>query len=653
MSKKLLIILLLFIFSSCCCADVIDNLDNTAFLTPYLNSSVAANGNGTVSMTKTSSNDSYVNWRDYVSYNIRIDNSNSNDKVEITPFASINSGRYSLHIAYLNSAKQPLGELQWASERSDTNVQVLKSVLTLALENNLTNALYYYIRIRLHGDIKSGFIFDKIHTKQGTGYWKPTALTQAAPRTVFAHEVIWYKTPEHSGLWGGWNQGYKINEVNYYHYPWVLNADGRPDIASVYYPSVGYYDMKDPCLVEYHCQLMKMAGIGGITFDVAKYSGDMDAVNMMSNYLNIMAQYDLKAVVCYEDKSHWYTNGIERTIAVNRAYGDMNNWLALFINSGRQYYVSGTRPLFLFFSYPEDLDDNPDKQESALRASELALWLNTFSPENRPVIMRQMAQWYNDIEYANVLNGVYDWPLLYENYSYPPYVAYCSMSKNINDTLFNARDYGQSILKNGYGDFHISGVWPGFDDLAVWGWSGGPRLMPRYDGQLYDSTWDWAIDNNLPVVQIATWNDWPEATVIEPSVEFGNLYIEKTFTKAAQFNNLPPSPMPNFNIPIWIYKIRDITNHPYVTSELDDACEFIKQGQYDHAEEIVSYWADFFNIDSVTYWRPDTSLPAYLPGDYSHDNKVNFRDLVYIGQSWQNGCGIRDLAIIAHNWLDE
>jgi hypothetical protein len=209
------------------------------------------------------------------------------------------------------------------------------------------------------------------------------------------------------------------------------------------------------------------------------------------------------------------------------------------------------------------------------------------------------------------------------------------------------------LFKNGQADFWMSGVWPGFDDYAVWGWGGGPRLMPRYDGQLYDTAWDWAIDNNLPVVQIATWNDWFEGTIIEPSVEFGNLYLQKTFTKSAEFKNLSPSPVPDFNVPVWIYRLRDITDNSYVLNELSTACDYIKAGQFEQAKNIVSFWAEFFNIDSVTYWTGAGSMPAYKPGDYTHDGKINFLDLAYIALYWQNNYGIRDLAVIADNWLQQ
>ncbi|MDD5459978.1 MAG: hypothetical protein PHF37_11370, partial [Phycisphaerae bacterium] len=163
-SIKILLIMFSIVFAGCCSAEVIDNLDAVTFLTTSL-SSVSANGNSTVSMTKTASGDSVVNWRGTSSYYVRV--RNYNDRVEVTPTAAINSGQYSLHILFYNSAKTLLAEIQWADARSSTDVQVLPSVAALAAQNNITTAEYFYIRFGLHGSIGSGFIFDKIHVKDG------------------------------------------------------------------------------------------------------------------------------------------------------------------------------------------------------------------------------------------------------------------------------------------------------------------------------------------------------------------------------------------------------------------------------------------------------------------------------------------------------
>jgi len=637
--KSVKILFVAIAFSSCCRAEIIDNLNNTTYLTAVLNSSVTANGNSTVSMTRTASGDSVVNWRGTSSYYIRI--RNYYDRVEITPKSAINSGQYSLYILYFNSSKTFLGEIQYAAMCSDANTQILPSVARLAAQNGITTAEYFFVRFRLHGSVGSGFIFDKIYVKEGPGYWTPTALTTAAPKIVFAHEMTGFKTLQYSGSWSGWN--------SHSHNPLTLDANGKPDIASVYYPSVGYYDMADPCLVEYHCQSLKMAGVGGVIFDLSYYDMDTDTVSMITNYLNIMAQYDLKAVICYEDKAHWIwdSSATTRATALARAYEDMNKWLNLFIDAGRQYYVTGTRPLFLLFSYESEISG---KGTSCLSPAEITAWLNTFPSANKPVIMRQ---WFKDPNHIGVLNGQFSWPTLYTAPDEMlPYVGYTDMYDN-NDALYNFRDFGQYLLENSYADFYMSGVWPGFNDYAVWGWGSGPRLMPRYDGELYDITWDYAIDDNLPVVQIATWNDWFEGTIIEPSVEFGNLYIQKTFSNIVEFKNLSGVSVPDFNVPIRIYKIRDISDNTQVLADMQTAGDYIKAGQYEQAEYIVSFWANFFDIDSVTYWTGQGSLPAYQPGDYSHDGKVNFKDIVLVGLDWQNGYGIRDLDVVADNWLCE
>ncbi|MBN1457046.1 MAG: choice-of-anchor D domain-containing protein, partial [Sedimentisphaerales bacterium] len=533
-----------------------------------------------------------VNWYDYSYVRYR----NYNYKVEVQPTASIGGGQYSLYILYFDSSKTFLGEVQWADARNSTDLQVLPSVAVLAAQNGVTNIEYYYLRFRLHGNVGDGFIFDEIRVSEGLEPWPQTALTTAAPKAVFAHEMIGFRTPEYSGYWKGWNQ--------YSHNPAVLDGNGRPDIASVCYPSVGYYDMADPDLVEYHCQSMKMAGIDGVIFDLSFYSTDMATVNMISDYLDIMADYGLQGVICYEDKTHWLwdSSATTRAIALQRSYEDMDNWLALFINSGTQYNVTGTRPLFLLFSYETDMGSTGI---SCLSPSEITDWLNTFSTENKPVIMRQ---WFKNPDHVGVLNGQFSWPVLYPAPpEMAPYVGYCDMDDN-NNTLYNQRDFGQYLFENSLADFHMPGVWPGFDDYAVWGWGNGPRLMPRYDGQLYQNTWNWAIEDDLPVVQIATWNDWFEATIIEPAVEFGNLYLELTFENTSEFKNLPASQDPNFNVPIWIYKIRDITNDPLVLADMTTAGSHIIAGQFDLAEQIVRPWADYFAIDSVTYWTGSGSI---------------------------------------------
>ncbi len=45
-------------------------------------------------------------------------------------------------------------------------------------------------------------------------------------------------------------------------------------------------------------------------------------------------------------------------------------------------------------------------------------------------------------------------------------------------------------------------------------------------GKTFAVTLEKALQNRLPLIQICTWNDWGEGTVIEPSVEFGYRDLE-------------------------------------------------------------------------------------------------------------------------------
>lgn len=606
-------VLLLFVCTFvllCRCAwgEITDPFNNTDYLTAALNSSVAADG--TARMTITGAGESVVNWRQLQLYYVRL--RNYNDRVEVEPASPIGAGQYSLYIRLYNSSKQFLAEIPWATARSDCTTQVLESVSRLAVLNQIQNVEYYWIKFRLHGSTGEGFEFDEIRAMNGPGYWPPTQLMQSAPKAVFGHMMTSFRTPAYSGGWyDSWNTSG--------HNPAILDPNGRPDIASTDYPLVGYYDMKDPKLIEYHCQCLKMACMDGAIFDVGFYTDDRDPAGMMASYFEALSDYGLKAVVCFEDKVYWKWGdpNLNRQQILQLTYDDMNQWNAKFLAGGAQYYVTDARPLFLLYS--EENEHDVPEDANYLLSNEIETWLDTFDPNHRPILMRQ--KFYNP-EHVGILNGRYTWP---DFYAVTPgtigdYVAFCDLEGN-RDFLYGYREDGQYWISHALADFHISSVWPGFDDKAVWGWGKGPRLMPRVDGQLYQQTWQWAIEDDLPVVQVATWNDWFEETIIEPSVKYGGAYLEMTSQMASEFKHLPNWSVPDFNVPVWIYRIRDITSDPLVLEDLSWASECIKSDNFSQARTLVAPWAAYFNVDSVIYWTGPGSIqtaPAIqVPSNYS------------------------------------
>ena len=61
----------------------------------------------------------------------------------------------------------------------------------------------------------------------------------------------------------------------------------------------------------------------------------------------------------------------------------------------------------------------------------------------------------------------------------------------------------------------------------------------------------------MPLIQIATWNDWGEGTVIEPSVEFGYRDLEVIQRLRRQFvePEFPCQPA-DLRLPLRLYKLR-------------------------------------------------------------------------------------------------
>ncbi|HEY8239978.1 MAG TPA: endo-1,3-alpha-glucanase family glycosylhydrolase, partial [Kiritimatiellia bacterium] len=124
---------------------------------------------------------------------------------------------------------------------------------------------------------------------------------------------------------------------------------------------------------------------------------------------------------------------------------------------------------------------------------------------------------------------------------------------DVSDNLYPWLDVNKECLDRFYDDiqrrraagqypFVTTLVYPGFDNTGVWGWGDGPFVTPREDGAFYERSWQRAISNDVRFLQIATWNDFGEGATIEPTVEYGFQYVERTERLAAQLKGLPSDP---------------------------------------------------------------------------------------------------------------
>jgi hypothetical protein len=137
------------------------------------------------------------------------------------------------------------------------------------------------------------------------------------------------------------------------------------------------------------------------------------------------------------------------------------------------------------------------------------------------------------------------------------YVWVCPDKVEPNGAWFHPDAAGDGLLRDFYRECSVNpeiqyimgGVWPGFDDqLVSWAWNSNPanpEIRPRVmcrettQGNTLELTWraaqdyitahqsgDRACCKPMPLIQIVTWNDWAEATNIEPDWDHGRKPLE-------------------------------------------------------------------------------------------------------------------------------
>ncbi len=102
-------------------------------------------------------------------------------------------------------------------------------------------------------------------------------------------------------------------------------------------------------------------------------------------------------------------------------------------------------------------------------------------------------------------------------------------------------DQGFRNQINAYNQAHhtqkiwAAGVLPGYDDTRVPGRQ-GTYIVPRNNGATYHTSWSAAMSSNPEWITITSFNEWFEGAMIEPSVHYGNQYLDLTHQYAKQWH---------------------------------------------------------------------------------------------------------------------
>jgi hypothetical protein len=293
----------------------------------------------------------------------------------------------------------------------------------------------------------------------------------------------------YGGHWTGWG---KLN-------PTTTKNDGRATIYAHQYPLTGPYDQLDSNLLEYQAALFCLAGIDGVIFDWygSRNVNDFGEIHEHTKAMvSALKKAGLKFCVCYEDNTLNMENGGNVSAEAAMASGkEVFSWLQQnWFRDGAYVRYQG-KPVVLCFG-PQYFNNQ-------------AQWTEIFTVTNKT-------------PYFVDLDNRYGWADA--SYNWPP------MGRSVNGELSIASL--QSYLNSFYNGvqknkpYKVATAFPAFDDCYED--TGGTSYgnLAYNNGNTFKLTFEAAEAFDPRIIQIATWNDYGEGTIIEPTIERGYKELE-------------------------------------------------------------------------------------------------------------------------------
>ena len=310
-------------------------------------------------------------------------------------------------------------------------------------------------------------------------------VTKTNPMKIYMHYMPWFNSKEFSGYWG---THWRMSNKN----PETILPNSQREIASHYYPLIGPYDSSDPDLVDYHALLMKYIGVDGILID---WYGSYNVLDYGANLKNSnaiiegMKKVGLGFGIVYEDATAGEVSRRKGITTVAAAQEDMKYMQQNYFTSDR-YLQLADKPLVLTFG-PRTIK-TPDEWSQVLnvlnpKPSFLPLWDHTYRVGNENA------------------TGEFSWV-------------------DFNSSLEDLDHFYSTTSP----ETHIGSAYAGYNDFYVqggWGTSNG--FVEHGHGEILDLALQKAQSHNLNYLQLVTWNDFGEGTMLEPTVEYQYQFLER------------------------------------------------------------------------------------------------------------------------------
>jgi glycoprotein endo-alpha-1,2-mannosidase len=321
----------------------------------------------------------------------------------------------------------------------------------------------------------------------------PPQVVKTNPMKVYMHYMPWFQSKPFSGVWGShWTMSNKN--------PDIMDESGKREIAAHYYPLIGPYDSKDPAVIEYHLLLMKYAGVDGLLVD---WYGTHMVYDYRTNFNNTNALVDklddvgLTFAIVYEDYTAENVEKQTSKTALEAAKADFAYLQEEYFPKD-EYISIDDKPLLLTFG--------PRYFNQSTQWDQILLAINP-KPNFIPL-------WDHAGRLGANAGGQYAWVDFTETFT-----KLTSFYSKVNTVPL--------LIGSAYPRFH--------DFYAEGGWGSSYGFVDDKNGETFSNTLNLAKTKNIEHLQLVTWNDFGEGTVIEPTLEEGFKYLEilQAFTGVA------------------------------------------------------------------------------------------------------------------------
>jgi hypothetical protein len=363
-------------------------------------------------------------------------------------------------------------------------------------------------------------------------------ITKTNPVKTYVHYMPWYETPATNN--GKWGIHWTMNTRN----PEITDGNGKRQIASHFYPLTGPYASSDQHIIEYHLLLMKYSGIDGILID---WYGSTDYNDYGTNRQNSEALIDalesvgLEYAIVYEDRTIDQVIQKDNTLdRVEAAQNDMYYIEENYFSDANYIQINGS-PLLLVFG-PEEFHQPSEWGEilSVFISTPTFVTLNWTSSKTAPHS-----------------SGEYIW---------------------VDQSSLDSKYATQNKF-----DVFIGGAYPGFlDYYQLGGWGEGYFIIDHQNGETYRQTLNKAKNAKVDYLQLITWNDYGEGTMIEPTEEFGFSLLEMTqkFTGVSYHSQ-------QLEAIYQLYRLRNSVSDNENIKRLDQAFYYFISAQHEKALHLV------------------------------------------------------------------